>query len=114
MPHQCQAQLLKSQAEAVLRHITRFLAMAGPSESLLIKNFLNVHLHLFQMSLSLVCICWVGAVVLQIYPIQKVTEIYNKVTEPYNIVSELENSCCNILCLLWSKVAYIGMGHILP
>jgi hypothetical protein len=66
VPHQCQAQLLKSQAEAVLRLITRLLEMAGPSESLLIKNFLNVHLHLFQMSLSLVCICWVGAVILQI------------------------------------------------
>ncbi len=37
------------------------------------------------------------------YPIQKVTEIYNKVTEPYNILTELENSIWNVLCLLLSE-----------
>jgi hypothetical protein len=48
------------------------------------------------------------------YPIQKVTEIYNFVTEPYNFLTELENSSWNILCLLWSEVAYLGTGHGLP
>ncbi len=48
------------------------------------------------------------------YPIQEVTESYNKVTELYNKVTELENSSWNILCLFWSEVAYIGTGHILP
>ncbi len=42
-----------------------------------------------------------------LYPIQKVTEIYNKVTEIYKKVTELEIS------MLRSEVAYIGTGHIL-
>jgi hypothetical protein len=49
-----------------------------------------------------------------IYPIQKVTEIYNKVTEMYKKVTELEISSWNVLSLLRSEVAYIGTEPILP
>ncbi len=51
---------------------------------------------------------------MQQYPIQKVSEIYNKVIEMYNKVSELEISSWNVLSLLQSEVAYIGTGPILP
>ncbi len=51
---------------------------------------------------------------LQWYPMQKVTEIYNRVSEPYNFVTELEISSWNILYLLRSEVSYIGTGHVLP
>ncbi len=50
----------------------------------------------------------------QQYPIQKVTEIYDKVTEMYNKFSEHAISSWNVLSLLRSEVAYIGTGHILP
>ncbi len=51
-----------------------------------------------------------------VYPIQKITEIYNKVTEMYKPekVTELEISSWNVLFLLRSEVAYIGTGPILP
>ncbi len=49
-----------------------------------------------------------------LYPIQKVTEIYHKVTEMYKKVTELQISCWNVLFRLWSEVAYIGTGPILP
>ncbi len=49
-----------------------------------------------------------------IYPIQKVSEIYNKVTEMRNQVSELAISSWNVLSLLRSEVAYIGTEPILP
>jgi hypothetical protein len=48
------------------------------------------------------------------YPIQKITEIYNKITEMYKKVTELEISCWNVLFLLRSEVLYIGTGPILP
>ncbi len=48
-----------------------------------------------------------------LYPIQKVSEIYNKVTEMYNKVSELEISSWNVLFLLGFEVAYIGTEPIL-
>jgi hypothetical protein len=57
------------------------------------------------------CLCFIRKA---IYPIQKVTEIYNKVTELYNFLTKLENSSWKILCLLRSEQAYIGTGHILP
>ncbi len=47
-----------------------------------------------------------------VYPIQKITEIYNKITEMYKKVTELEISSWNVL--LRSEVAYIGTGPILP
>jgi hypothetical protein len=49
-----------------------------------------------------------------VYPMQKVTEIYNKVTEMYKKVTELEISSWNVLSLLRSEVAYIGTEPILP
>ncbi len=49
-----------------------------------------------------------------LYPIQKITEIYNKVKELYNFVTKLKNSSWNVLSLLRSEVAYIGTGYILP
>ncbi len=49
-----------------------------------------------------------------IYPIQKITEIYNKITEMYKKVTELEISSWNVLSLLRSEVAYIGTEPILP
>jgi hypothetical protein len=53
----------------------------------------------------------------QRYPIQKITEIYNKIPELHSPVTELENLSWNVGCLLRSEVAYIGTGptgHILP
>jgi hypothetical protein len=47
------------------------------------------------------------------YPVQTVTEIYNKNTVAYNFVSKLENFSWNVLCLLLSEVAYFGTGHSL-
>ncbi len=35
-----------------------------------------------------------------VYPIQKITKIYNKGTKLYNFVTKLENSSWNVLCLL--------------
>ena len=52
--------------------------------------------------------------IMEKYPIQKVTEIYNKVTEMYKKVTELEISSWNVLSLLRSEVAYIGTEPILP
>jgi hypothetical protein len=49
-----------------------------------------------------------------LYPIQKITEIYNKITEMYKKVTELEISSWNVLSLLRSEVAYIGTEPILP
>jgi hypothetical protein len=49
-----------------------------------------------------------------LYPIQKITEIYNKITEMYKKVTELEISSWNVLFLLRSEVAYIGTEPILP
>ncbi len=54
--------------------------------------------------------CWLDA----LYPIQKLTEIYNKITEMYKKVAELEILSWNVLFLLRSEVAYIGTGPILP
>jgi hypothetical protein len=48
------------------------------------------------------------------YPIQKITEIYNKVSKMYKKVTELEISSWNVLSLLQSEVAYIGTEPILP
>ncbi len=51
------------------------------------------------------------------YPIQKITDIHHFVTNLYNFVTnntKLENSSWNVLYLLWSEVAYIGTGRILP
>ncbi len=47
------------------------------------------------------------------YPIQKITEIYNKITEMYKKVTELEISSWNVPFLLRSEEAYIGTGPIL-
>ncbi len=63
--------------------------------------------------------CWRGGGALPCvpppqYPIQKITEIYNKFTEMYKNVTELEISSWNVLSLLRSEVVYIGTGHILP
>ncbi len=49
-----------------------------------------------------------------VYPIQKITEIYNKITEMYKKVTDLEISCWNVLFRLRSEVSYIGTGPILP
>jgi hypothetical protein len=49
-----------------------------------------------------------------IYPVQKISEIYNKISEMYNKISELKISSWNVLSLLRSEVAYIGTGPILP
>jgi hypothetical protein len=57
--------------------------------------------------------CKLGNPYLKQYPIQRVTEIYNKVTEIYKKVTELEISSWNVPSLLRSEVAYIGTGHIL-
>jgi hypothetical protein len=49
-----------------------------------------------------------------VYPIQKITEIYNKITEMYKKITELEISSWNVLSLLRSEVAFIGTEPILP
>ncbi len=49
-----------------------------------------------------------------LYPIQKISEIYNEISEMYNKISELKISSWNVLSLLRSEVAYIGTGPILP
>jgi hypothetical protein len=62
---------------------------------------------------GIVAICLLLCLI-ALYPIQKVTEIYNKVTEMYKKVTELEISSWNVLSLLRSEVAYIGTEPILP
>ncbi len=69
---------------------------------------MNVNLETdFCLSLAM------AAITDALYPIQKITEIYNKITEMYKKVAELEISSWNVLFLLRSEVAYIGTGPIL-
>ena len=67
------------------------------------------------MLTCIVCIVYRSKYVcIFIYPIQKITEIYNKITEMYKKITELEISSWNVLDLLRSEVAYIGSEPILP